>query len=132
VGGWKVSKVAHFARLLSARCSPVNLFGRLIFSRIALHLFSVVTAPNITHLGTVPAFADQFTNFGGGKGGRACVPAIASSKGRRLGFAGDDTWGVLWPDSFDVSHSFFSFDVLGKSLVSRFELPPCLTRATRH
>lgn len=61
--------------------------------------------------GTLPTFVDAGSNFAGTEILEDTWLGQLRKAGKHMSFLGDDTWGLLFPDMFDESYPFSSFDV---------------------
>ncbi|KAJ9085246.1 mannose-ethanolamine phosphotransferase gpi13 [Entomophthora muscae] len=61
--------------------------------------------------GTLPTFVDAGSNFAGTEILEDTWLAQLRKAGKHMSFLGDDTWGLLFPNMFNESYPFSSFDV---------------------
>ncbi|KAI0084547.1 hypothetical protein BDY19DRAFT_909752 [Irpex rosettiformis] len=61
--------------------------------------------------GSLPTFIDMGSNFGGSSNLEDSFIGQLTAAGKKIAFMGDDTWMTVYPDSFDTSFPYDSFNV---------------------
>ncbi|KAI0804684.1 hypothetical protein BC629DRAFT_1590921 [Irpex lacteus] len=61
--------------------------------------------------GSLPTFIDMGSNFGGASNLEDSFISQLTAAGKRIALMGDDTWMTVYPNSFNISHPYDSFNV---------------------